>query len=82
MSVKTIEAIAKRLSDLLEEKKISQYLLCKKVAIDASNIYNIIYKRTKSITLNNLLLICDGLGITVQEFFSTPLFCRENLEID
>jgi len=80
--VKTIDAIAKRLNELLDEKKISQYALCKKVAIDASNIYNIFYKRTKSITLNNLLLICEGLGITIQEFFDSPLFKHEVLEID
>ena len=80
--MKIIEAIAKRLTELLDEKNLSQYSLCKKAAIDASNLYNIIYHRTKSITLNNLILICDGLGVTVHEFLDSPLFNREHLEID
>ena len=79
--MESIDAVAKRLISLLDEKKISQYSLCKKVALDASNLYNIIYKRTKTVTLSTLLLVCEGLGITIQEFFASPLFDKENLDI-
>ncbi len=39
--MKLIEAVAKRLNNLLIENKMTQYALCKKIAIDPSNIYNI-----------------------------------------
>lgn len=32
--------------------------------------------------MRRLLLICEGLGITIQEFLNDPLFDRENLDID
>ena len=79
--MKTIEAIAIRLNNLLKEKNMSQYALCKKIAIDPSNIYNIMYNRCKTITVDKLFLIAEGLNMTVQEFLDDPLF-KENLEID
>ena len=80
--MKTIEAISKRLVNLLEEKQLSQYALCKKVAIDPSNIYNIMYHRCKTVTVDKLFLLAEGLGITVQEFLDDPLFLKSNIEID
>ena len=80
--MKVIEAIAKRLSGLLEEKKLSQYALCKKIAIDPSNLYNIMYGRCKTITADKLFLLAEGLDMTVQEFLDHSLFAKENLEID
>jgi len=77
-----ITAIAKRLTELLEQKGLTQYALCKKIAIDPSNIYNIMYGRCKTITLDKLFLLAEGLGITVLDFLDDPLFERENLEID
>ena len=80
--MKVIDAIAERLKYLLEEKKLSQYALCKKIAIDPSNIYNIMYKRCKTITVDKLFLIAEGLDMTVQEFLDDPLFDKDNIEID
>ena len=76
-----VEAVALRLSDLLKEKDISQYALSKKVAIDPSNLYNIFYKRCKTITVDKLFLLADGLDMTVQEFLNHPLFEKENIDI-
>jgi transcriptional regulator with XRE-family HTH domain len=80
--MKVIDAISKRLIFLLEEKKLSQYALCKKVAIDPSNIYNIMYGRCKTITVDKLFLIAEGLDMTVREFLDDPLFAKENIEVD
>ena len=80
--MKAIEAIAKRLDNLLKEKNLTQYALCKRIAIDPSNIYNIMYFRCKTITVDKLFLLSEGLDMTVQEFLDDPLFTKENLEID
>jgi transcriptional regulator with XRE-family HTH domain len=80
--MKVIDAVSKRLIFLLEEKKLSQYALCKKVAMDPSNIYNIMYGRCKTITVDKLFLLAEGLDMTVQEFLDDPLFSKESIEVD
>ena len=77
----TTEAVSIRLTKLLAEKKLSQYALAKKATIDPSNIYNIMYGRCKTVTLDMLILICEGLDITVQEFLNDPIFDRNNFDI-
>ena len=80
--MKLIAAIAERLKTLLKQKNMTQYALCKKIAIDPSNIYNIMYGRCKTITADKLFLLAEGLDMTVQEFLNDPLFDRDNLEIE
>jgi len=80
--MKLIEAVAKRLNNLLIENKMTQYALCKKIAIDPSNIYNIIYGRCKTITLDKLFLLAEGFDMTAQQFLDDDLFKPENLEIN
>ena len=80
--MKTIDAVGKRIQELLKEKDISQYAVCKKATVDLSTIYNILNSRQKVISFNILLLLCEGLGVTIQEFLNSPLFSKENLEID
>ena len=80
--MKLIEAVAKRLNNLLIENKMTQYALCKKIAIDPSNIYNIMYGRCKTITLDKLFLLAEGFDMTAQQFLYDDLFKPENLEIN
>jgi len=80
--MRLIEAIAKRLMGLLEDKQITQYALCKKVALDPSNIYNICYGRCKTMTIDKLYLIAEGLDMTLQEFLDHQLFDKNNLIVD
>jgi len=77
-----IQAIAKRIHEVMMEKGMTQYALCKRIAISESSLYNICYNRQKDIPFGKLLLICEGLDISIQEFLNSPLFSKENLEID
>ena len=79
--MKMVEAIAKRLSTLMDEKKISQYELAKRATIDASTIYNIIYGRVKTVTIETLWLISVALDMTVQQFLDHPLFDKDAIDI-
>ncbi len=80
--MKTQRAVAIRLSKLLQEKKMTRYALCRKVAMSESTLHNIINEKCNSINLNTLYLICEGLDITIIEFLNDDLFKKENLEID
>ena len=79
--MKMVEAIAKRLADLIAEKNISQYELAKRATIDASTIYNLFHNRIKTITVDTLWLIASALDLTIQEFLAHPLFSVENIEL-
>lgn len=47
-------------------------------ALPPSRVKNILYGKSQNPKLLTIKLICDGLGITLGEFFSTPEF--DNLE--
>ena len=78
----TCEAIAIRVKNLLEQNNLSQYALCKKIAIDPSNIYNILYKRCKTVTLDKVYLLAQGFDMTVQDFLNDPVFAMDNIDAD
>jgi transcriptional regulator with XRE-family HTH domain len=75
----TCEAVAARLKQLLRERGMSQYALCKKIAIDPSNVYNILYSRCKTVTLDKVYLLAEGFDMTVREFLDDPVFRMENI---
>lgn len=76
MSLK--EAIAFRISQLCEEKNITIYALAISCGVDKSTIYSILGEKSKSPEVATIKKICDGLDITLGQFFSTPEF--DNLE--
>jgi len=80
--VTVIDAIGKRIREIMGEKNLSNYAVCKRATVDLSTLYNIFNKRQKVISFNVLLLLCDGLDITIQEFLDSPLFGKDVLEID
>ena len=80
--MKTSEAVARRIRKLLDEKQMTQYRLCKNMAIHETTMSTIMSAKNKSVNLNTILLVCRGLGITVIDFFSDPIFDSAELEID
>ena len=74
----TYTTVRNRLLELLGEKNMSIYKLAVESAVPASSIKNILYGKSKNPGIVTLKMLCDGLGITVIEFFDTPDF--KNLE--
>jgi DNA-binding Xre family transcriptional regulator len=76
-------AIALRISNLMVKNKIpSQYAVCKAAGITESTLRNIINETYEGTNIKTLIKICDGLGVTIKEFFDDSLFDRNILEID
>lgn len=50
-------------------------------ALPPSSLKNILYGKSKNPKLLTIKLVCDGLGITLGEFFSTPEFDELEQEI-
>lgn len=74
-------AIANRITKLCEEKKITMYALATLCGIDKSTIYSIIGEKSKSPEVATIKKICDGLEITLGQFFSTVEFDSLEQEI-
>ncbi len=75
------EATRLRIIALCKEKGITVNKLSTICGITQSTLNNIISKRNNSTTLSTVKKICDGLEISVQEFFSSELFCDLEQEI-
>jgi transcriptional regulator with XRE-family HTH domain len=75
-----MEAIGHRLKELLKLANITQTNFAVKCKISRITINKIINGRMKKITFELLLLICDGLNISLQEFFQSKYF-EEKIEL-
>ncbi len=76
MNVK--EATAKRIEYLCKERGIAYNALANICGLTPSTIYSIFDLKRKDISLSTVKKICDGLEITLGEFFTHKLF--EELE--
>lgn len=74
-----IEAVSKRINELLEENKMTSYKLFKNSGVAQSSISNIRQEKYNSVDLRTVLDIAQGLGIDLRKFFDSPLFDGENI---
>lgn len=74
----TYLTVRNRLLQLLGEKKMSIHKLAIESAVPPSSIKNILYGKSQNPGIVTIKLLCDGLGITLVEFFDTDDF--KNLE--
>ena len=74
------KAVSLRLNELLEEKNMTQYQLYMKSGVPKSTIGNVINCTYDSVKLRIIHEVCQGLEISVSEFFQSPLFEENNLE--
>ncbi len=74
------QAVSERLKELLAEKNMTQYALYKRCGVPKSTIGNLVNCTYDSVVLRILHELCQGLGISLTEFFDSPLFSEDNLE--
>ena len=70
----TVTAVRNRILTLCEERGISINKLSTISALPPSSIKNILYGKSQNPKLLTIKMICDGLEITLGEFFNTPEF--------
>jgi len=80
--MKTSQAVARRIKDLLAQKNMTQYRLCKNMAIHLNTMTNIMTAKHKSVNLNTILQISKGLGVSPSEFLNDPMFTSDDLDFD
>lgn len=71
-------AVRQRVIELCNERNITVNKLSTMSGITQSTLNNIISGRNNSTTVSTIQKICDGLEISIIEFFNSPVF--ESLE--
>ena len=75
-------AIAKRVSKLLQEKNMSQYRLEQLSGIQHGSMQCIMNGRNKTVTLSTVILLAKGFGMSLSEFLDDDMFASEELDLE
>ena len=75
------EAVRQRIIQLCQERDISINKLSSISGVTQSTVNNIVSGRNNSATVSTIKKLCDGLGITLDEFFHSALFAGLEQEI-
>ena len=68
------EAVKERILEQCREHDISVNKLSSMSGVTQSTVNNIVSGRNNSATVSTIKKLCDGLGITIEEFFNSELF--------
>ena len=77
----TKEAVAQRIIDLCVERKIAVNALANISGVSPSTVYSMLNAKSKNPGVVSIKKLCDGLEISVREFFDCPLFDETEQEI-
>ena len=77
----TKEAVAQRIIDLCAERNIAVNALANVSGVAPSTIYSMLNTKSQNPGVVSIKKICDGLEISVREFFDCPLFDDTEQEI-
>jgi len=79
MSVK--DAVAERFREICAERKIRINELANLSGVTASTAYSMMDPKRRDISILTIKKFCDGLDMTLGEFFSAPVFDELEQEI-
>ena len=79
MNVK--DAVAERFTNICRERKIKINELANLSGVTPSTAYSMMDKSRRDISITTIKKFCDGLDITLGEFFSCELFDSLDWEI-
>lgn len=71
---KAQKILVERIDELCKEKDMSYYALSYKATIPLSTLIHIMDETTKNPGIFTIMKICDGLGVSLPEFFDTQEF--------
>ena len=70
----TVEAVRDRILQLCDQRDMSINKLASVSALPPSSVKNILYGKSQNPKLLTIKMLCDGLDITLGEFFNAPVF--------
>lgn len=79
MNVK--QAVVKRFQDIMKERGMRPNELANLSGVTPSTVYSMLDERRKELSINVIKKLCDGLEMTLGEFFCAPIFDELEQEI-
>ena len=70
----TKEDVAIRIVELCNERKIDTNALANISGVSPSTVYNMLNEKSQNPGVVSIKKLCDGLDITLREFFDSPIF--------
>lgn len=77
----TRSAIANRIMVLCGQRGWTIHKLATESGVSPSTVKSILYGRSQNPGVVTIKMLCDGLGITLEEFFSAPEFRQLEQEL-
>ncbi|MBQ7343863.1 MAG: helix-turn-helix transcriptional regulator [Clostridia bacterium] len=74
----TKEAVAKRIIELCSERNMATNALANISGVSPSTVYSMLNEKSQNPGVVSIKKLCDGLDITLREFFDSPIF--DNIE--
>ena len=68
------EAVVARVTTLLAERSMRPIELAKRAGLTPSTVYSFLDPNRREATINVIQKICEGLGVSVAEFFDDEVF--------
>ncbi len=68
------DAVANRFLEICEERQIKINYLARQSGITPSTAYSMLDPKRRDISIVTIKKLCDGLDMTLSEFFSAPVF--------
>lgn len=78
--MKLNQAVAYRIKELCKQRGLTQYQLYLKTGVPQSTLSTILKCSYPSMKLRIIYEICEGLEISLADFFASDVFNRENIE--
>lgn len=75
------EAVAQRIVELCKERSIAINALANSAGVSPSTIYSMLNAKSQNPGIVSLQKICDGMNLTLREFFDSDLFDKVEQEI-
>lgn len=75
------DAIVLRLSEICRSRKITINGLAIRAGVTPSTVYSLMDSRRRDLSVITLKKLCDGLDMTITEFFSDAIFLHLEQEI-
>jgi len=74
-------AVVKRFKQLCDERKIKPNTLANIAGVTPSTVYSLFDEGRNSVQLRTVKTLCDGLEITLAEFFTAKVFDELEQEV-
>lgn len=68
------KAVVARILEICDERKVTVNKLCVDCGVEPSTITSIFYGKSKNPGVGTINELCDGLGITLFDFFNSDVF--------